>query len=197
MTTSPTYQATGDQPEPDQHDVVSGETLTDPATNLAEQDADQAGNENPASHPAIALVPEDLEPANSSASDHRGFVLGGGDARESGMPNPGPENASLAPVAFIAPASMTDSRAASSSASPDGRWNEILGLFVDDPCASTERAASLVDDRVEELIQAFRERQQSLQLAWQANHAGTEELRVAIRHYRAFWNSLEDLPPQT
>jgi hypothetical protein len=155
MTTSPTYQASGDQPEPDQHDLVPEEILTDPATNLAEPDAGQAGNENPARDP------------------------------------------SLAPVTFIAPASMTDSRAASSGASPDRRWSDILAMFVDDPRASTERAAGLVDDRVEELIQAFRERLQSLQSAWQANHAGTEELRVAIRHYRAFWNSLEDLPPQT
>jgi len=69
-------------------------------------------------------------------------------------------------------------------------------MFVDDPRASTELAAGLVDDRVADLIRAFRERQHSLQSAWQADNAGTEELRIALQRYRAFWNSLEDLPPQ-
>jgi hypothetical protein len=27
--------------------------------------------------------------------------------------------------------------------------------------------------------------------------AGTEDLRVALQHYRAFWISLDDLPAQT
>jgi hypothetical protein len=67
-------------------------------------------------------------------------------------------------------------------------------MFVDDPRASIERAAGLVDDRVEELIKSFRERQHSMQSAWQAGDAGTEELRVALQHYRTFWNSLEDVP---
>ena len=67
-------------------------------------------------------------------------------------------------------------------------------MFVDDPRASIERAAGLVDDRVEALIQSVRERQRSMQSAWQADDAGTEELRVALQHYRTFWNSLEESP---
>jgi hypothetical protein len=36
-----------------------------------------------------------------------------------------------------------------------------------------------------------------MESAWQASHAGTEELRIALQHYRAFWKSLDDLPAQT
>jgi hypothetical protein len=69
-------------------------------------------------------------------------------------------------------------------------------MFVDDPRASVERAAGLVDDRVEALIQSVRERQRSMQSAWQADDAGTEELRVALQHYRTFWNSLDRSGPR-
>jgi len=53
-----------------------------------------------------------------------------------------------------------------------------------------------VDDRVEALIQSVRERQRSMQSAWQADDAGTEELRVALQHYRTFWNSLDRSEPR-
>ena len=70
-------------------------------------------------------------------------------------------------------------------------------MFVDDPRASIEQAAGLVDDRVEALIQSLRERQRSMQSARWADDAGTEELRVALQHYRAFWNSLDDFASKT
>ncbi len=108
------------------------------------------------------------------------------------MADSSPASPSLVPAAAMVPEPVTDSRPAGNPASADGPWNEIQAMFVDDPHASIERAAGLVDDRVEELIQSVRARQQSMQSAWQAKYAGTEELRVALQHYRTFWNSLED-----
>ncbi len=110
------------------------------------------------------------------------------------MPDTSPAGPSLVSAAFTVPGSVTDSHPAGNHATADGPWNEIQAMFVDDPRASIERAAGLVDDRVEELIQSLRGRQLSMQSAWQATHAGTEELRVALQHYRTFWNSLDDLP---
>jgi len=86
---------------------------------------------------------------------------------------------------------VTESRFAVSIASADGPWNEIQAMFVDDPRASIEQAAAVVDDRAEALIQSVAQRQRSLKSAWQADDAGTEELRVALQQYRTFWNSLE------
>ena len=196
MTTSQTYQADGHQPEPDQHHAVPEETLTGPEADLAEPDADQAGDGSNASNPANVVVPEDLQPATSAAPDNRGLLLRSGAAQEPGMPDTSPASPSPGTVHYIAPASIADSRSASESPRADGHWSEIRAMFVDDPRASTELAAGLVDDRVADLIQAFRERQHSLQSAWQADNAGTEELRIALQRYRAFWNRLEDLPPQ-
>ena len=113
------------------------------------------------------------------------------------MPDSSPASPSLVSAACTAPESVTEAHPAGNTASADGSWNEIQAMFVDDPHASIERAAGLVDDRVEELIQSLRARQHSMQSAWQATDAGTEELRVALQHYRTFWNSLGDLPAQT
>jgi hypothetical protein len=79
------------------------------------------------------------------------------------------------------------------SASPNARWHEILTMFVDDPRSSVELAASLVDDSAEALITSVKERQHALLSTWQGDDAGTEEMRIALQQYRAFWNRIEDL----
>jgi hypothetical protein len=78
--------------------------------------------------------------------------------------------------------------------SPDARWHEIQAMFVDDPRSAVELAAGLADDSAETVIASVRERQQALLSPWQRDDTGTEELRIALRHYREFWNRLRDLP---
>jgi hypothetical protein len=78
-------------------------------------------------------------------------------------------------------------------ASPGAHWHEIQAMFVDDPRASAEMAASLVENSVQALVAGVRERQDSLLAAWHGEHAGTEELRAAVQHYRAFGDRLADL----
>jgi hypothetical protein len=163
-------------------------------SDLAEPDADQAGHEDPTSHPAGAVALADHESATSIASDYPGVAPDGADQPEMAASSPG--SPSLVSEAITVPESATDSHLAGSTASAGGPWNEVQAMFVDDPRASIEQAADLVDNRVEALIHAYRERQRSMQSAWQADDAGTEELRVALQHYRTFWNSLDDLPAQ-
>jgi hypothetical protein len=67
-------------------------------------------------------------------------------------------------------------------------------MFIDDPRASTEQAAGLVDASVEALVMSVKERQKSLLSAWHGDDAGTEKLRTTLQQYRAFWNRLEDFP---
>jgi hypothetical protein len=204
MTTSQAYQADGDQQVPEDEHALPEDNLTELGSDVAgpdpdpmAPDADQAGTEDPGSHPFIAMAPAGPESETSTASDYPGSTPGGDDAQEPGMPDTSPAGPSLVSAAFTVPGSVTDSHPAGNHATADGPWNEIQAMFVDDPRASIERAAGLVDDRVEELIQSLRGRQLSMQSAWQATHAGTEELRVALQHYRTFWNSLDDLPAQT
>jgi hypothetical protein len=78
-------------------------------------------------------------------------------------------------------------------AAADGRWSKIQAMFVDDPRAAVAEAASLVDGAIEAHIATVREQQASLASPWQAQDAGTEQLRVALREYRTFWNSVTGL----
>jgi hypothetical protein len=109
--------------------------------------------------------------------------------------------ASTTPVDAAAPVGATAASAVGTTdaagAANAGRaatteeWHEILAMFVDDPRAATERAASLVDGRVEALLASVKEQQQSLQSDWQGDGADTEKLRTALQHYRAFWARLD------
>ncbi len=217
--TSQTYQADDDQLAPEHDDYLIAEdnpnepdaTLTEPHADPAEPDAADPAEPDAAEPDAGQTAHEDLppdragpvaladrEPATSMTPGDPDFTPDSdgadGAAEEPGMADSAPASPSLISEAFTVPETVTDSPHGGNTASANGPWNEIQAMFVDDPLASIARAAGLVDDRVEELIQSVRERQQSVQSAWQANSAGTEELRVALQHYRTFWNNLEDLP---
>ena len=90
------------------------------------------------------------------------------------------------------PAENPEFPAATTTASPSARWHEIQAMFVDDPRSSAEMAAGLVDESVQALVAFVREQQDSLLAAWHGENAGTEELRAAVQHYRAFGGRLAD-----
>ena len=121
-----------------------------------------------------------VTPAGSAAGEPG--VVGAADAAEpfafSRAPVTGPEPAPADPHA-------TD------GASPGTRWPEIQAMFVDDPRASVQLAAGLLDESVDALVVSLTERQHSLLRAWQGDGAGTEELRTTVQQYRTFWNRLE------
>jgi hypothetical protein len=219
--TSQAYHSHDDQLVQDHDQVVVLEStllepeagLAEPVADLAEPDTDQTGHEDPTSHLADpealadhesaaaadheSAAAADRESAAASVSAYPGATTDGDDgADEPEMSDSSPGIPVLVSAASMAPEPVTESHLAVDTASAGGPWNEILAMFVDDPRASIERAASLVDVRVEALIQSVKERQRSMRSAWQADEAGTEELRVALQHYRTFWNSLDDLPAQ-
>jgi len=82
--------------------------------------------------------------------------------------------------------------AAGAAASLSARWHEIQAMFVDDPRSSAEMAAELIDESVQALVASVREEQDSLLAAWNGENSGTEELRTAVQHYRAFGGRLAD-----
>ena len=95
------------------------------------------------------------------------------------------------------PESIPESPATSATTSMSTRWHEIQAMFVDDPRASAEMAAGLVDDSVQALVAFVMEQQDSLLAAWHREDAGTEELRTAVQHYRTFGNRLADFSRET
>ena len=90
------------------------------------------------------------------------------------------------------PAENLEPPAARATESLSVRWHEIQAMFVDDPRSSAEMAAGLVDESVQAFVASVREQQDSLLAAWRGENAGTEELRAAVQHYRAFDGRLAD-----
>jgi len=66
------------------------------------------------------------------------------------------------------------------------RWRELQSDFVDDPAQAVRGA----DDLVDELIRELAQRKQVLEEQWRGGPDDTEELRVAMREYRSFFNQL-------
>jgi hypothetical protein len=71
------------------------------------------------------------------------------------------------------------------------RWEEVQRSFVDEPQGSVQKADALVSDLVEKLTSGFAEARQGLEEQWkQGEEASTEDLRVALTRYRAFFQRL-------
>ncbi|RFC71058.1 hypothetical protein [Streptomyces sp. AcE210] len=71
------------------------------------------------------------------------------------------------------------------------RWQEIQSKFVDDPRDAVHSADALVADVMQTLATTFADRKQELEEQWsRGGRADTEDLRMALRHYRSFFNRL-------
>jgi hypothetical protein len=72
-----------------------------------------------------------------------------------------------------------------------GRWYDIQSRFVDDPRSSVEQADTLVLEVVQDLQTTFGSERRSLEAQWQSGEdVQTEDLRVALRRYRSFFDRL-------
>lgn len=71
------------------------------------------------------------------------------------------------------------------------RWNEIQGMFVDEPRTAVQQADQLVSDVIEMITRMFSDEHNTLEEQWnQGNDVSTEDLRQALQHYRTFFNRL-------
>jgi hypothetical protein len=70
-------------------------------------------------------------------------------------------------------------------------WQEIQNRFVDDPREAVHAADALVADVMQTLAATFAQHKRDLEAQWsQGGEANTEDLRVALRNYRSFFNRL-------
>ncbi|MFF1631513.1 hypothetical protein ACFVXV_40230, partial [Streptomyces sp. NPDC058272] len=71
------------------------------------------------------------------------------------------------------------------------RWQEVQSQFVDDPRDAVHTADALVADVMQRLAATFADHKQELEGQWnRGEQANTEDLRLALRHYRSFFNRL-------
>jgi hypothetical protein len=72
-----------------------------------------------------------------------------------------------------------------------GRWDSVQAGFVDDPKRCVEQADGLVSAVVEKLNNGFAEARSRLEQQWsRGEDASTEDLRVALKRYREFFDRL-------
>jgi HD-GYP domain-containing protein (c-di-GMP phosphodiesterase class II) len=71
------------------------------------------------------------------------------------------------------------------------QWHDIQTGFVDEPRRAVEQADELVARLMQQLAQSFSDQRTSLERQWeQSDKISTEELRVALRRYRSFFERL-------
>ena len=72
-----------------------------------------------------------------------------------------------------------------------GRWSAVQAAFVDDPKDCVQKADHLVSDVVEQLTTGFARARSRLEEQWsRGEDASTEDLRLALMHYREFFERL-------
>jgi hypothetical protein len=71
------------------------------------------------------------------------------------------------------------------------RWTDIQTGFVDDPRHAVEQADSLVADVMKRLAESFANERSRLEQQWdRGDNVDTEDLRLALRRYRSFFDRL-------
>lgn len=71
------------------------------------------------------------------------------------------------------------------------RWDHVQAGFVDDPKDCVQRADSLVSDVVSQLTSGFTDARSRLEQQWgRGEEASTEDLRIALKRYREFFERL-------
>ena len=71
------------------------------------------------------------------------------------------------------------------------RWEKIQIGFVDEPRKAVEQADELVASAIKRLAEVFATERQKLEAEWdKTDDVSTEDLRIALRRYRSFFDRL-------
>ena len=71
------------------------------------------------------------------------------------------------------------------------RWDQVQTGFVDEPRKAVQQADELVGSAIDRLSQSFTEQRKTLEGQWdKGGDVSTEDLRQALRRYRAFFQRL-------
>jgi hypothetical protein len=72
------------------------------------------------------------------------------------------------------------------------KWAEVQAAFVDEPRSAVEQADHLVAEAIQRLAKIFADERAKLELEWSRgdDKVSTEDLRLALRRYRSFFDRL-------
>jgi hypothetical protein len=124
-----------------------------------------------------------------------------GSPASSSVPNQSHTSASETPTVAMKPIGGTQHEAESSTeellfggdelAGLRAQWVSVQAEFVDNPKDCVEKADSLVSELIEKLTAGFADARSRLEEQWgQGKTVSTEDLRVALRRYRSFFERL-------
>ena len=70
-------------------------------------------------------------------------------------------------------------------------WHQIQAGFVDDPRQSVAQAHALVGELMQRIVDSFANERSNLEQQWsRGDNVSTEDLRVCLQRYRAFFSPL-------
>lgn len=71
------------------------------------------------------------------------------------------------------------------------RWSEVQGQFVDAPRIAVQQADALVSEVIEQITRTLAKEHGALEGQWKrGDDVSTEDLRMALQHYRSLFNRL-------
>jgi hypothetical protein len=71
------------------------------------------------------------------------------------------------------------------------RWDHVQAGFVDEPKTAVQQADELVAQAIKRLAEGFADARSGLERQWaQGDDVSTEDLRLALRKYRSFFERL-------
>ena len=70
------------------------------------------------------------------------------------------------------------------------RWDALKGDFVDEPRRAVAQADDLVGELLDEIQRLFADQRRDLEQGFDHDRASTEDLRLALRRYRSFFDRL-------
>ena len=73
------------------------------------------------------------------------------------------------------------------------KWLDIQSRFVDYPSVSVKDADDLVADVIKNITRSFADKRMALESQWKSGDVSTEDLRMAMKRYRSFFNRLLSL----
>jgi hypothetical protein len=100
-------------------------------------------------------------------------------------------DAQLADVAGVADKDETALFEATTLNQFKERWSEVQIGFVDEPRRAVQQADALVSDVIKRIADSFGSERAELERQWdRGDDVSTEDLRVALQRYRAFFSRL-------
>jgi hypothetical protein len=153
-----------------------------PGTSVNQQDQEVALAQRPQGNAAdMAAPPSGSRPSPDGPSAQAGEAKPGPDAaptRTAGTQGPGDAQPTPLLSAEVAGAFLA-------------RWDAMQAAFVDEPHRVVEQADSLVAEVMQRIAETMAQERTGLERQWAAGDSvSTEDLRLALQHYRSFFQRL-------